>query len=57
MNKNIKVFSFQNEKVKILSDEQLRKLTESKSGTFDKMIRIREEADKKKLMALEEHIR
>lgn len=34
--------------MKILSDEQFRRLTGVKRGTFDKMIKILEEADKKK---------
>jgi predicted DNA-binding transcriptional regulator AlpA len=36
------------EQVKILSDEQFRRLTGVKRGTFDRMIKILEEADKKK---------
>ena len=36
------------EQVKSLSDEQFRRLTGVKRSTFDKMIKILEEADKKK---------
>ena len=36
------------EQVKNLSDEQFRRLTGVKRSTFDKMIKILEEADKKK---------
>lgn len=36
------------EQVKILSDEQFRRLTGVKRVTFDRMIKILEEADKKK---------
>jgi hypothetical protein len=36
------------EQVKSLSDEQFRRLTGVKRSTFDKMIEILEEADKKK---------
>jgi transposase len=38
------------EQAKSLSDEQFRRLTGVKYGTFDRMIRILEEADKKKKM-------
>ena len=38
------------EQAKSLSDEQFRRLTGVKHGTFDRMIRILEEADKKKKM-------
>ncbi|MBL3284842.1 IS5 family transposase domain protein [Rickettsiales endosymbiont of Paramecium tredecaurelia] len=36
------------EQVKILSDDQFRRLIGVKRGTFDKMVKILEEADKKK---------
>ncbi|MBL3284688.1 IS5 family transposase domain protein [Rickettsiales endosymbiont of Paramecium tredecaurelia] len=36
------------EQVKILSDDQFRRLTGVKRGTFDKMVKILEAADKKK---------
>ena len=36
------------EQAKSLSDEQFRRLTGVKRGTFDRMIKILEEADKKK---------
>ena len=54
--------SLKYEQVKILSEEQFRRLTGVKRGTFDRMIKILEEADKNKkklgmetqlLMALE----
>jgi transposase len=38
------------EQAKSLSDEQFRRLTGVKRGTFDRMIKILEEADKKKKM-------
>lgn len=38
------------EQAKSLSDEHFRRLTGVKRGTFDKMINILEEADKKKKM-------
>lgn len=36
------------EQVKILSDDQFRRLTGVRRGTFEKMVKILEEADKKK---------
>ena len=37
------------EQAKNLSDEQFRRLTGVKRGTFDRMIKILEEGDKKKI--------
>ena len=42
------VLQMKYEQVKNLSDEQFRRLTGVKRSTFDKMIKILEEADKKK---------
>ena len=46
--KDIMVLQMKYEQVKNLSDEQFRRLTGVKRSTFDKMIKILEEADKKK---------
>lgn len=44
------VLQLKYEQVKSLSDEQFRRLTGVKRSTFDRMIKILEEADKKKKM-------
>ncbi len=44
------VLELKYEQVKSLSDEQFRRLTGVKRSTFDRMIKILEEADKKKKM-------
>ena len=46
--KDIMILQMKYEQVKNLSDEQFRRLTGVKCSTFDKMIKILEEADKKK---------
>jgi hypothetical protein len=46
--RNNMVLKLKYEQVKSLSDEQFRRLTGVKRSTFDKMINILEEADKKK---------
>ena len=42
------VLKLKYEQVSILSDDQFRRLTGVKRGTFDRMIEILEDADKKK---------
>lgn len=42
------IFKMKYEQVQGISDQQFRRLTGVKRGTFDKMVKILEEADKKK---------